>query len=428
MIDDLDYRILSEGKEMRHSISVINNKIVFTQESEWLEMHHTTDSDDAIFAVVLDKNKNELRRSSNFVNKSLPKSLIENLGQYSTVAYADIQGKKMRVGLIPITQSATHSGWFILAIPLEPISKMQNILFTIYALAFPVAMIIAYLGSSILAQKALAPIQKISDTARQIHYNNMDQRLPLPENKDEIAHLVQTMNELLDRLSDSIESVQRFTGDASHELRTPLAILYAKLEQIDKEMMSQNCAIDLFQMQEELKRMTDIIDNLTTLAKADSHQISMQIEPVWFNDIIHEEIARNQSIAKQKDIKIIAKDIPSVSIMGDEHWIGVLVTNLLDNAIKFSPRYSEILVHLFQKNGTISLQIDDAGPGVPSEATQKLTHRFHRHKPSDTIPGCGLGLAIVDWVIQAHHGSINFKNKPDRGLIVQVIFPQNLPQ
>lgn len=175
----------------------------------------------------------------------------------------------------------------------------------------------------------------------------------------------------------------------------------------------------------ELNRIAKLIDDLSTLAKADAKQITLNKETVWLNDIIHDEVERYRKTASKKRIQIIPEDLLSVSVQADGHWLKVLTSNLLDNAIKFSPENSLITIKLLDNDPHyFKMLFIDEGPGIQEQEFENITRRFFRVDPTNNEIGSGLGLSIVEWVTHAHGGQLNFINNLDKGLTVSVTLPK----
>jgi len=162
------------------------------------------------------------------------------------------------------------------------------------------------------------------------------------------------------------------------------------------------------------------------LAKADTERIRLDKKEIWLNDILFSEIERLLPVAKESNINLNVGHTISTSIKGDEYWIRIALSNIIDNAIKYSPSHSTVTCSMESNDSHSSLIVTDEGPGVPENVIPDLTKRFYRSKDVSTIPGSGLGLSIVEWVIKQHNGSLFFRNGDPTGFTVQVRLPRNI--
>ncbi|MBC8322637.1 MAG: HAMP domain-containing histidine kinase [Candidatus Marinimicrobia bacterium] len=422
--EDIDHRLTSEAQEIIQTFGIVDEKMKIIHEFEWQEPHHVTE-EDAIYIIYTDENKIERIRSKNYLEKASPLSSLSFETLIATFKTMFIDDKKIRFAVVPIDIEQIHRGWLITGMTFESLNHVQSVIIGVYAIIFPIAMIIAFMGSSIIARKALEPVLNISETVRKIHAQNLDQALPVIESNDEIAHLAETINDLLKRLKESFKTIRQFTANASHELKIPLSIVQAELEQFQKINHDRLDKHSLEKTKIELNRIAKLIDDLSTLAKADTKQINLKKETVWLNDIIYDEIERYRQTAGKKTIQIIPEDLPSVSVQADGHWLHVLTSNLLDNAIKFSPENTTIKIKILLNDPHyFHLVFIDEGPGIQEQEFENITRRFYRVDPTNNEIGSGLGLSIVEWVTDAHGGLLNFKNNFDKGLTVSVTLPK----
>jgi len=162
------------------------------------------------------------------------------------------------------------------------------------------------------------------------------------------------------------------------------------------------------------------------MAPSTGQKLSLVIEKVWINDLLYEEIERYKKISSKRNISINIEPPPSIAIEGDLHWLGIVISNILDNAIKFSPKNSTVTVQLNEQVNHIQFSIIDQGSGIPENQIERVTKRFYRWKPTSAKQGSGLGLAIVDEIVSAHKGEITFSNLPEGGLKVSVELPINV--
>jgi len=173
----------------------------------------------------------------------------------------------------------------------------------------------------------------------------------------------------------------------------------------------------------EIDRMSKIIDDLGIISRADHPGISLKNDPIWLNDVIYDEIDRFKQKAENKKVLLDCSELPSTTILGDENWIRILLSNLLDNAVRYTGSNTTVKIVLDQKDGKFLFSVADKGPGVNQEELKYLTKRFFRSPSVKHLSGSGLGLSIAQWVAENHGGTLSFKNSVNGGLVATWEFP-----
>ncbi|MEP6848065.1 MAG: ATP-binding protein [Acidobacteriota bacterium] len=280
-------------------------------------------------------------------------------------------------------------------------SRLRNSVFA----AVPVALLLAGLGGYILARRSFRPIRDMSVRASLITSQNLHERLPVVNEKDELGKLATVFNEVLDRLDKSFEQQRRFMADASHELRTPLAIVRGESEvALSKSTrLATEYQESLAIVHDESKRLTRIVDDLFTLARADAGNFTIYFSEVYFDEIAAECVRSVRTLAEKKKIQIVfsAEETP---FRGDESLLRRLLLNLLDNAVKYNNHEGSITVEI--KDRLVS--IANTGPEIPIYQKDKIFERFFRADAARTrggessTSGAGLGLSISKWIAELH--------------------------
>jgi two-component system, OmpR family, sensor histidine kinase QseC len=242
----------------------------------------------------------------------------------------------------------------------------------------------------------------------------------------EISPLVDELNKLFLRLQQAFEREQRFAADAAHELHTPLAALKTQAQLALKASDPQECYTHLKQVIANVNRCTHIIQQLLTLCRLSPETIMPEhFTQVNLARIAAEVIAQlaPQAVEKQIEIELIAKD-PEYKLLGNSTGLYVLIRNIVDNAIRYTPREGMVKVIITNLRDTILLQVIDNGPGIPRKLRTRVFERFFRILGSNT-QGSGLGLAIVEQIAKLHQGSVHLdKPEENTGLKVEVKFPR----
>ena len=299
----------------------------------------------------------------------------------------------------------------------------------------PMALVIASAGGYFLARKSLAPVVGMSEKAGRIGARNLHERLPVQNARDELGYLASTFNGLLERLDRAFEQQRRFMADASHELRSPVAIIRGEAEvalsqQRPPEEYRESLAIAL----DEARRLSQIVDDLFTLARADAGEYPLRPRDFYLEELAADCVRAARSMAAARGITLSYEPDGEMPIHADEALVRRLAMNLLDNAIKFTPEGGRISVACARAGGEYSLTVRDSGPGIPAEARDKVFERFFRLDPARSASpsanggeraGAGLGLAIARWIAEAHHGRLVLAQSDPSGSAFVAYLPAN---
>jgi two-component system, OmpR family, sensor histidine kinase QseC len=245
----------------------------------------------------------------------------------------------------------------------------------------------------------------------------------------EIKPLVVELNQLFIRLKLAFERNKRFAADAAHELRTPLAALKTQAQVALKADTEADRDYALIKVLQGVDRSSHMVAQLLTLSRLGQEEALSDIKPLDLHKLAAEIIAYLVPIALEKSIEIELASPPSSTIvMGNDITLGILIRNIVDNAIRYTPTNGEVKVQLLRKNEYIILRVTDSGPGIAAEFRERVFERFFRILGA-TAPGSGLGLAIVAQIADLHGAKINLGAGPNGvGLSFEVIFPRYLQQ
>lgn len=247
-------------------------------------------------------------------------------------------------------------------------------------------------------RRSLAPVRHLSDLATAI-VPGADARLPDADVPLEMQPLVRAVNGALDRLARSIDQQRRLTADAAHHLRTPLAILRAR---IDSLAASQDRAA----LQQDVERMAHVIDQLLIVARLEADSMVEQ-ETCDLAGLLRDQLAAMAPMMVARGcLPALDGADHGVLVVGDRRLLGIAMQNLLENAVKYSPKGGEVIVTLHQDPGRVVVTIRDHGIGLGNAVSDDLFGRFQRGPGAQAVPGAGLGLAIVREILQRHGGDI----------------------
>lgn len=282
-----------------------------------------------------------------------------------------------------------------------------------------------------LAGRALAPVQGLMDEVEAItDGRSLHRRLAVPMTADEVARLASTLNRMLARLEQSFGSLHRFTADASHELKTPLMVLRAGVERSLTDPRTPSDVLQtLDETLEQINWMTEMVESLLTLARADEGRAPLTLEEHDLRPVLADVAETAEMLGEQQGIQVTC-DTPDapVTVAVDPHRIREMLLNLITNAIKYTPSGGSVELELREAPDTVAIAVRDTGIGIAAGDLPHIFDRFWRADPARSRtgdrPGVGLGLAITKWIAEAHGGSISVQSRPGRGTTFTVLLPR----
>jgi len=288
------------------------------------------------------------------------------------------------------------------------------------------AMVLGVVGGWWLMRRALAPVADLTQAVKKINDHNLSQPLPRSGNGDELDQLTEGFNAMTARLDDAFQRIREFTLHASHELKTPLTILRGELETALHDESASAAHRERFASQiDEIERLAKIVDGLTLLTKADAGQIALKCEPVRLDELVRESVADAKILAQPQSVEVRLEPCDEITVAGDRHRLRQLLLNLADNAVKYNQPGGWIHFSLRRDGLSAALQISNTGAGVAPDLQARVFERFFRGDAShnSAIEGCGLGLSLAQWIVQAHRGVIQFASQPNELTTVTVRLP-----
>jgi signal transduction histidine kinase len=334
----------------------------------------------------------------------------------------------------PLYSKGALIGYLALGIPLDPRGQLQRLLITLIVL-IALTLLVSFAGGFWLADRAMRPVKMIAVKAHSIGETDLSQRFNLPQ-KDEIGQLGGTFDSMLARLESAFARQRQFTADASHELRTPLTIVNLETTRAlsaPRSVKEYQRVLQVIQSENEL--MKNLVNDLLTLARMDARQESLHKEILDLSDLALDVVERLMPLSARQEIKLEAGELPEVSILGDRQSLTQMITNLVENAIKYTAQNElnkarQVLVETGINSALDSgwVRVSDTGPGIPREHLDHLFDRFYRVDESrardESAPtGSGLGLAIVDGIARPHEGTIEVKSELGKGSTFEITFP-----
>lgn len=288
------------------------------------------------------------------------------------------------------------------------------------------AVILGLLGGWWLTRRTLAPLKALTNAAERLDERTLSHPLPRSGNGDELDRLAEVLNAMNARLNDSLTRIREFTLHASHELKTPLTILCGETETTlrDQSLTAEERERYASQL-DELRRLTRIVDGLTLLARADAGQVSLTLEPLRFDHLVRDNFADTQILAQASGLQVSLAACEEVTLRGDAHRLRQLLLNLSDNAVKYNRPGGSISITLRGAGDLAEFTIVNTGPGIGREVLPRVFDRFFRGDPahSSAVDGCGLGLSIAQWIVNAHGGRMEIQSELQKLTTLTVHLP-----
>ena len=387
------------------------------------DRHEDPDSADARVYEVWSPRGEQLHRSGASV--ALPAAGLASIGssyRYETVV---ANGERWRTLAAPITIGG-HADVLRVSRSEERERRQLWEILVVLVLGFPLVVVLAAAGGYVLARRALSPIDHLASEARRITAERLHERLTSPNRTDEIGRLTAVINETFARLEASFDQLRRFTADASHELRTPLALVRG----IGEAAVAERRTVSEYEeaigsMLEEVDRMTNLVNTLLRLSYGDAGTIRLTRQSTDLGRLVREVASSLGILAEERNQKLTLDVTEPVSVLADRLVLREAVTNVLDNAIKYSCAGSTIVIRVQCVGDRALVAIADEGPGIPPEHRDRIFHRFFRvdEARSRDRGGAGLGLAIAKWAVDIHGGQITVQERPGGGSEFRIVLP-----
>jgi heavy metal sensor kinase len=292
----------------------------------------------------------------------------------------------------------------------------------------PLALAVAAIGGWFLAHRGLSPVAAMVAMARRIGAEDLSARLPVMNPDDELGRLAATFNDLLGRLEAALTQQRQFMADASHELRTPVTTTRTAatvaLQRLHREERDYRETLEI--VEQQTIRLSRIVDDMFTLARADAGNYPVRRDPMYLDEIVEEVARAARVVAAARSIAIDIDAVAPAPFTGDEELIQRLLVNLIDNAVRHAPDGTAVEVKVANPANGYAIVVSDRGPGIPAESQRHIFERFYRADPSRTRlsgGGAGLGLALVRWIAEVHGGSAELSSSSSAGSTFTVFLP-----
>jgi len=405
-------------------VSTDSNDTYIIQVDQWRAREHNSINVNPVFVQFYDDHKQIIDKSPN-----LNRSNLVLFDDHKNNLYVDSSLNNIPIRQIqaPIVNNNKVVGYIVVAMSMEDFEIVQ-LLKNVLLVIFPVIIMILFGIARFFAGRSIRPVKTIIETSSQITQDNLQMRIPLPSNKDELFILSQNINHLLDRIEHAIEREKQFTSDASHELRTPLAVIKGTMEVlIRKPRNKQEYEEKINFCISEVDRLNHMVDQLLLLARFENQKQNLKSESVYLNALLLDLLARFSDKIKNNKIQISTNFSQEYSIASDMYLVTIIISNLLSNAIKYTHSEGKVSLLLFEEEGSVQFSIIDNGIGIAPNDIAKVFQSFYRSENSNqaTIKGTGLGLSIVKRLCDLLQIKISIESELNVGTVINLSFPSN---
>lgn len=415
----LDSDISLEKEEILNTLDWKEDSIIINKMPEWEESEHKKVEVNPTFIQIVDNRDRVIFKSANLQSNHF----LFNPGNEKAYFHnSQIDKQRLRLGQFPVkNDEGKIIGQLTIGVSQQESFYVLNNLLITLCISFPILLLVLYWAIYFAASKSIAPVNRLIRAASGINNSNIDSRLPLPENEDEIYQLATTINDLLSRIDRSIQQQKQFTADASHEIRTPLSAIRGILEVLLRKKREPA------QYEEKIKevigqtdRLNQLLDQLLQLARFESG--SVKKETVYLHKILKESELKFDKQIKEKAMLVTSSVAESVSVHADTFFLSVIIDNLFSNAIKYGMVNGKI--DFSWSNDTKVFSIKNQGIEITQQQIPNLFNRFYRtdDSRSSQVPGSGLGLAIVKKLADLQQITISVNSNSD-STIFSLKFP-----
>jgi heavy metal sensor kinase len=296
----------------------------------------------------------------------------------------------------------------------------------VYFFTLPITVMLSGIVGWFLADRAVRPFEALARAANRVTSLNLDEPISTRNQEHEVQRLVTAFNGMVGRLHNSFENLRRFNADLAHEFRTPLAILRGDTEMaLGSPDVPEDLRALLASNMEELSRLSELVNQMLMLSEAEAGDQVLARKSLNLRPIIEDLVEQMRPLGEVRGIQIALENFPDAVISGDELWVRRALVNVLDNAIKYSRDDGRIEVSGQVADGLARIGIRDHGIGISGDDLPHVFNRLYRADPARTRAsgGLGLGLSLVQWVVEAHDGKVRVLSELGLGTLCELEFP-----
>jgi heavy metal sensor kinase len=334
------------------------------------------------------------------------------------------RGRLMQM-VSPLTFNEKVVGVLVVSQPLRTVDRALDTLVTVLIVAGGIMLVLTSFGFAAITRRGLRPIDAIASTAEQIvRAEDLSRRIPVANPSDELGRLATITNDLLARMEALFNTQRRLSADVSHELRTPLAAMRGNLEVLRRGAMNnpELLSESLGDLEREVSRLTRLVNDLLLLAQSEAG-VQMRQEPVELDTLVLEVFRELRPLAEHVKLQIGSED--QATVIGDRDRLKQALLNLAYNAVQHTPAGGTVTLNLERVGREAAMAVSDTGEGIAPDAMPHIFERFYRADKARVRKGggAGIGLAIVKWIAEAHHGTVDVRSTLGEGSTFTVWLP-----
>lgn len=382
------------------------------------------------YIQVVDAGNQVLEKSDGLQSHPLPVSATAlRHGLSGTTTFETVRGlgeAPVRIVTVPVRLGSRVPYLVMAGTSLEGVDAALQRAGYILLILTPTVFILALMGNWLVVSRALRRVDQLTRTALDIQSSDLERRIHQGGPDDEIGRLAQAFDQMISRLDRSFQQVRQFSADASHELKTPLTAIRGEAEvALLREQSPDEYRATITSILESAERMSEVVESLLLLARADSGQALLRAEPVDLGELALAALERLETLARGHEVELAIGELEDVSVQGDALWLNQVVTNLLSNGVKYTPAGGRVTLSLRRAADEAVLEVRDSGIGIAPEHLARVFDRFYRvdHGRARSAGGAGLGLSITRWAVEAHGGRIEVSSDPGEGSTFTIRLP-----
>lgn len=419
---NLDGDLSYEAAQHTTEIMIMGDTIVFINKQEWEEREHKEPQVNPVFIQLMDSELQLMDKSPNLKDDVLPIEQITTLGKHFD---GKLKDRDIRLVQVPLKENGITKGYIVAAMSSTSAIAVIRKLRSVLGFTFPFLLGGLFFVSRYLAGISILPIRQLTGTATRITKNNLQERLPLPANKDEIYELADAFNNLLSRIERALKREKQFTSDASHELRNPLASIRGTLEVLIRKTRSpEEYQEKIHYCLKEIDRMHGLLEQLLLLARMDTVKGERPDRWATLPEVIETALDGFGSLIGSKQLQIHFNPPAIEQASFPAYHLQLIVDNILGNAIKYTPNGKSIYIDVLSRGDAWICTVRDEGIGIKPEDLTMIYNNFFRSDPLGhrSISGNGLGLSIAQKAAEAIQARLEVSSVLDQGTTVSILF------
>lgn len=428
---DLQNYIIDQSRSITSEQVVYHQNEIMYRQNEKGETLSERLRNLGLSAIIMDTNSVPL--GSYGIYNTVPKSSIPSTESVIENATAQLgrlvtpDNRLYNTYTLPLISQGTVVGQIQFAKETQVISKITSLNITLLVLILPLGALLNSSVVNLLLRRSLTPLNQLISHLKNTPPGDLPQKIPLVGlTHDEISNLTTTFNRLLDQVGESVEKQKDFIAHASHQLKTPITAAVSSLELAQSGIAPDSPSTKhILRVKTNLLTLNHTIDSLLAMSRLSAKKTAAKVAPYKFKPYLTTILTLHTRSATDKKITLTFRCPDSAKTTIPPEHIQIIVSNLLDNAVKFTPTHGQISLTCTIASAHIKLEVSDTGPGIPSEDQVKIFDRFYRSRTTSKTPGSGLGLALVKLVCDLHRLPISVTSHQNLGTTFTLLIPKS---